>query len=386
MLLGRELEEGSELPFAFEEHMQKQGPALYELRPLVRAFIEEREPILRTREDVRLAIEELRREPAAALFARAHAGPKATEDDALFRTVLLGLLIATAEACGGFDWDDECFERAYAELEESLLGDGRRYVAVAPLVGISIRGQVELAPGLRIRHQVAGELARHWPESRGLLPPGFGSDPDLFCVLELERDLEAGEEPPDSPAEIADAVTAVRLTTSAALSAGPVLFETLDGRPFGIRPVLPIAATQPPGEPSRLDSFRTPIAIEVLQVLTDADGDPALAESLDRWELSLFQNEPYRSEQLRAAGQALLGETWPLRSAVVLGEDDATRARIHEELVALASGSDASSFAVDAVRRMIVAVLRAGDRSELLRSLDRQLLGLEPRQPLRAVV
>jgi hypothetical protein len=121
-------------------------------------------------------------------------------------------------------------------------------------------------------------------------------------------------------------------------------------------------------------------------VLTDADGDPALAESLDRWELSLFQNEPYRSEQLRAAGQALLGETWPLRSAVVLGEDDAARERVHEELVALASGSDASAFALDAVRRMIVAVLRAGDRSELLRSLDRQLLGLETRQHLRAVV
>jgi hypothetical protein len=33
-----------------------------------------------------------------------------------------------------------------------------------------------------------------------------------------------------------------------------------------------------------------------------------------------------------------------------------------------------------------VAALRAGDRSELLRSLDRQLLGLEPRQHLRAVV
>ena len=72
---------------------------------------------------------------------------------------------------------------------------------------------------------------------------------------------------PDAPAEIADAVSAIRLTTSAALAAGPVLFETLDGRPFGVRPVLPIAATQPPGEPSRLDAFRTPIAVEVLGAL-----------------------------------------------------------------------------------------------------------------------
>ena len=106
VVLGRELEEGSDLPFAFEEHVQRGGPALYELRPLVRAYIEQREPMLRAREDARIAVEELRREPAAAIFASAHAGPRATEDEALFRTVMLGLLISTAESCGGFDWDD----------------------------------------------------------------------------------------------------------------------------------------------------------------------------------------------------------------------------------------------------------------------------------------
>ena len=149
VLLGRELEEGAELPFAFEEHVERRGPSLYELRPLVRAFIEEREPVLRARDDARLAVEELRREPAAAIFARAHAGRRASEDEALFRTVLLGLLIGTAEACGGFDWDDEAFDKAYAELEASLFGERRRYVAVAPLVGLSLAKPVELATGLR---------------------------------------------------------------------------------------------------------------------------------------------------------------------------------------------------------------------------------------------
>ena len=384
--LGRELEEGGELPFAFEEHVQRDGPALYELRPLVRAFIEEREAALRLREDSRLAIEELGREPSAALFARAHAGPSASEEDALFRTVLLGLLVATAEACGGFDWDDECFERAYAALEESLLGDRRRYVAIAPLVGISLATASDLAPDIRLRPFVNGELARHWPESRGLLPPAFGREPDRYCVLELERDLEAGEDAPDAPAELADAVSALRLTTAAALAAGPVLFETLDGRPFGIRPVLPIAATEPPGEASRLDAFRTPIAVDVLDALADVDGDSELAEALDRWELSLFQNEPFRSEQLRAAAHALLGDTWPLRSTLVLGGDDRERERLHEELVALQEGAEASLAAADAVRRVIVATLRSGDRHELQRRLDRQLLGLEPREWLRAAV
>ena len=161
--------------------------------------------------------------------------------------------------------------------------------------------QVDLAPGLIVRPFVAGELATHWPESRGLLPRDFGREPDRSFVLELRSELDAGAAPPDAAAEFADAVSALRLATMAAVAAGPVMFETLDGRPFGIQPVLPIAATQPPGEPSRLDAFRTPIAVDVLAALGDADGDPELADALDRWELSLFQSEPFRSEQLRAA-------------------------------------------------------------------------------------
>jgi hypothetical protein len=177
-------------------------------------------------------------------------------------------------------------------------------------------------------------------------------------------------------------VSAIRLTTAAALAAGPVLFETLDGRPFGIRPVLPIAATQPPGESSRLDAFRAPIVVDVLAALGDADGDPALAEALDRWELSLFQNEPFRSEQLRAALSALLGETWPLRCAVLLVEDGGAREELHGHLVALAGGEAATSAAIDATRRAMVAALRARDRVELVHDLDRELLGLPRRQPV----
>jgi len=386
VVLGRELEEGGELPFAFEEHVHRDGPALYELRPLVRSFIEEREALLRSREDARLALEELSREPAASIFAHAHAGPRATEDDALFRTVLLGLLVSTAEACGGFDWDDEAFERSYALLESSLFGERRRYIAIAPLMGLSVAKAIELAPGLSVRPSATGELAAHWPESRGLLPPGFGREPDRYCVVELRRDLDAGQQPPDAPGEIADAVSAIRLTTAAALAAGPVLFETLDGRPFGIRPVLPIAATQPPGESSRLDAFRAPIAVEVRAALSEADGDPELAEALDRWELSLFQNEPFRSEQLRGSLRALLGETWPLRCAVLLEEDGTAREELHGQLVKLADGGAAGPAAVDAARRAIVAALRARDRAELVHELDRELLGLRRAPPLRAAV
>jgi hypothetical protein len=379
VVLGRELEEGAELPFAFEEHVERRGPSLYELRPLVRAFIEAHEPMLRAREDARLAVEELRREPAAAIFARAHAGKRASEDEALFRTILLGLLIATAEACGGFDWDDESFEHAYAQLEASLFGDRRKYVALAPLVGLSLAKPTELAPGLSVRAFESGELATHWPESRGLLPRDFGREPDRMTVVELSQELDAAEEPPDSAGEFADAVSALRLTTAAAVAAGPVLFETLDGRPFGIQPVLPIAATQPLGEPSRLDAFRSATAVDVLAALGDADGDPELSDALDRWELSLFQNEPFRAEQLRAALASLLGETWPLRCSVLLGEDARAREELYGELTSLAAGDPATTAAVDASRRAVVAVLRSRDRHGLVHDLDRELLGLDRR-------
>src|SRR5204862_1223249 len=219
----------------------------------------------------------------------------------LFGSVLLPLLVDTAEICGGFDWDDDAFARAYAELERSIFGERHQYGAVAPVIGLTTGGAtIELGRGLRVRLFAAGELARLWPEANGLLPADFGREPDRLCVLELERVLDVGAtEAPDSPGEFADAITAIRLATSAPVAAGPVLFERLDWRPYGIRPVLPIAATAPPGEPSRLDPFRASVASDVRVRLGAADEDPHLGEALDRWELALFQSEPFRCEQLR---------------------------------------------------------------------------------------
>ena len=380
----RELDEAGEtLPFAFEEHDRRDGPTLYEYRPLVASFVEERADRLRGRDDALIALEELAREPAAAIYARAHAGRDPSADDALFRTILLDLLIRVAEACGGFDWDDESFDRAFGDLERSLFGERRAYAAVAPLVGLSTGLQRVLSEGIRVRPVADGELARHWPEAKGLLPPGFGSEPDRYCVVEYRVGLDAGEDVPDAPAEIADVVSAIRLATAAPLAAGPVLFETLDGRPYGIRPVLPIAATQPPGEPTKLDEFRGSLAAELLIRLGLVDVDTNLAEALDRWELSLFQHEPFRSEQLRAALDASLGTTWPLRASILLETQPEARASLHRDLTLLAGGDPATAPAASAVRRTLVEVLRAGERRELVTRLDGELLGLASERPVR---
>jgi len=351
-----------DLPFAFEEH----APSFYEYRPLVKSFIEGQADRLRSREDVRAALDDLAREPAARVYTD------------LYRSVLVPLLVRTAEGCGGFDWDDVAFDRAYAETESLFFGDGHAYGAVAPLVGIACTAPVELGEGLRVRPAATGELAALWPESAGLLPRDFGREPDRLCVLELERRLDAAaEEAPDAPGELADAVTAIRLATAAPTAAGPVLFERLDWRPYGIRPVLPIAATAPPGEPTRLDPFRAQVAAKLIPALAVVDDDARLGDALDRWELALFQDEPFRGEQLRHALDAALGEgdgTWAagMRAAALLGETATERAELAERFAAATT---------DLVRRLLVAILLHGDRAALVRELDRALLGLQAGRP-----
>jgi hypothetical protein len=383
-LLSQDVEAGAEVPFAFDEHEGGKRP-LYEYRPLVSAYIEARAGRLAAIPDALSALEELRREPAAAIFARAHAGGETSESNALIRTVLLPVVTAAAESCGGFDWSDEAFERAYGELERSLFGKQRAYAAVAPLIGIGAATQVDLGRGIRVRVAAAGEVSAHWPDASRLLPPAFGREPDRVCVLELERPLEAAEvEPPDAPGELADALSALRLATAAPVAVGPVLFERLDWRPYGIRPALPIAATQPPGEPSRLDPFRGKIARDLLERISAADDDPELAEALDRWELSLFASEPFRSEQLREALTALLGGAdglWAatVRTALLLGETARERADQLERLRALGGGEPATPSTANAVRRALVETLLHGDRPALVIALDESLLGLRAR-------
>ena len=139
---GREIEDGADIQFVFEEHSSRDRPTLYEYRPLVRGFVDARGGRLLGLGDTAIALEALSREPAAAIYARAHAGARA--EHALFRTVLLPLVADVAESCGGFDWDDDAFDRAYGALEQSLFGEERAYAAVAPLVGLEAGGIVEL--------------------------------------------------------------------------------------------------------------------------------------------------------------------------------------------------------------------------------------------------
>jgi hypothetical protein len=356
-----EAEQG-EIPFVVDER-----GGLYEYRPLVRDHLEARVHVLSQLPDARIALDELRREPAVAIFARGVADGQ-SRDRTLFGAILLPLLVSTAEACGGFDWEDGAFDRVYGDLEHSLFGAGRTYAAAAPLAGLSVGATIiELARGIRVE-------------------PVDGAEPEQNASLAFERDLPAGELTlPDAPGELADAVTAIRLATGAAVAAGPFVSERLDRHPLQPRPLLGIAATPPGGEPTRLDPWRGKLAADVLARLPGSEQDAELGEALERWELSLFEDEPLRSERLREALAALLGGSdglWAaaMRAAVLTGDttDAADRARV-EGVLRLARGGGADAGTADTVRWIFVESVLAEDRLRLLASLDEALLGLRPR-------
>jgi hypothetical protein len=383
--LGAELEEGAELPVELEEHAAPGRPTLYEYRPLVGAFVEARAERLGRRDDAQGALAVLKDEPAAGLFAQAHAGERVGEDEALRRTILVPLLVDTANACGGFDWDDAAFEQAYARLELSLFGERRVYGAVAPLIGLSAGGTIPLARGLTVRPVAAGELAATWPDANRLVPRDFGREVDRTLVLELETELDATAcRVPDVPIEVARAITALRLATPGAIAAGPVIFERLDWRPYGVRPVPALAAQAPAGEPTRLDPFRARLAVQLLERLAATRVDSDVLEALDRWELSLFHDGPVRADELREALSLLLGcdeGPWAaaMRAAVLLGENAHERAELLTALRALVDGDGPGARAEECVRKALVEALLHDSRPALVAALDDALLGVRPR-------
>jgi len=232
-------------------------------RPLVRGFVEAaRRPPLRTRR------RSLRRRRSAARAGRPDLRPRARgvtpdESRALYRSVLVPLLVRTAEGCGGFDWDDSAFDRAYAELEESLFGEGHAYGAVAPLVGISCGAGIELGGGIRVRAAATGELAAMLARGDGLLRATSAASPTASACSSSSA-AGAGRRRGAGRAGRARR----RRHRAPPRDRGPrrrraCALRTARLAPVRDPPGLPIAATAPPGEPTRLDPFRASVAVQL---------------------------------------------------------------------------------------------------------------------------
>ena len=388
--LYRESQDDAPLPFSFEEHAAPGRPALYEYRPLARGL---RRGARRPARGGSTTRSSRSRSSAASRRRRSSRtrtpAPDTTEESALFRTILLPFLVRHGRALRRLRVGRRRLQpRLRASSSATIFGESHAYGAVAPLVGLSC------AAAGRARPQAA---RRAWPlparspttgrRRTACCPPGFGREPERTCVIELECEFPAGAvEPPDAPGEIADAVTALRLATAAPDR----------GRPRPLRAARLAAVRHPAGAADRRHraAGRADAARRVPRparrrparaARRRATRDAGLGEALDRWELSLFAAEPYRSEQLRESLAALLGGgdgLWAAaaRLSVLVGDDAADRGELFARLRGLTSGGHASTTGRrhDPPRAGRGADGRRPARGSLER-LDDSLLGLKPR-------
>jgi hypothetical protein len=328
----------AELKFAVDQRRFPDGSSFYEYRPLIAETVEAHAEEIARLGDVRSALHELAQEPAAHPFL----------GDSGFERVLLPMLVRVAECCGSFDWSDAAFEQAYDELEDALFAARRSYEAVAPLLGVSTPVRIDLGGGFCV------------------VPDGRAA------VLELKGELTAGEDF-DPAAELADAITALRLATGAAIALGPAFLERIHGRTAGRRPTLAISSTTPAGLPTRLDEFRGRLARDLLERFPRADADEALGEAVDLWELSLVEEPPAAGQLLSSGLTALLGGpdgSWAalVRASLLVAESPHERV----ELFARLRNEPPDS---ELLRRALVQALLHGDRERLIERLDDTLLG-----------
>ena len=210
---------------------------LYEYRPLLRGAVSESRRRPSRRPSGRAA--RARRAEARAGgrgCARGAADGPAAEPDALSRGIVCRCCASTAEACrdrlGG-----RGVQPGLRRARTLALGTGRRYAATAPLLGLSVGGTIELARGIRVERSRRRGAGRERLARVRARAPGGRADP------------------PRRPWAVADAITALRLATGAAVAAGHSSPSGSERHPLEPRPMLGIAATRPGGEPSRLRSM-----------------------------------------------------------------------------------------------------------------------------------
>lgn len=399
-VLQRDVEVGNEVPFVIAERGASGAPRLYDYRPLYGPYAEERLPDLRALPGYRAALEVLQADEGARSYACTHAGEGIPADEALRRFVLWPLLVGVAEREEGWRFAEDSFDRVYGTVERHVVATRHRFEAFAPLTGVLLSSPpAELGSDLVLRRAETAEVSRDWPESDGLLPERFGVEPDRRVAIELQVGLDrsAGEAPPDAPAFIAAAVTALRLVSGGPVSAGALVFERLDGTPRGVRPLPTRAAAPLRGEPVRLDAHMLTVAGSLVARLL-AWPPPALRLALSRWEEQLTHDEPDARAALAPAVVApLLSpdgnelQAAALRAAALCGRTAGERDRVARSLraaAALARGAaigahDAGRLAADldvVVRTVLMAaILDERGGSELADELDGVLLGARPR-------
>jgi hypothetical protein len=359
-LLARDVDAGQEVELAVEGRpVPGGGPSLYAYRPLYTAYIDTRRAPILELPDVQRAIVALVADPGALAYARREAGDAVSEAEAVRQAILWPLLVGVAERQDAFDFSDTAFDAVYGPVERHVVHDARRLEAFAPLTGLVVgHPPVELAPGIVLVRAGRDEVSRRWPETLGLLPDRFASEPDRRLGLEIVVD-EGG----DAVTPVTAAVAALRLAGACAVAAGPLLFSRLDLEPRAVQALPGGVATPLEGPSVRLDALGLEQAARLCARLLDTDADAPAAAALERWAVSpgLDALEPLFGRDRRLAA---------LRAAALVGTTADERVRI-------------AADPAPSVRAVLAAAVlddRSGDG--LAELLDDVLLGARPRPRL----
>jgi hypothetical protein len=399
--LAADVASGTEVPFALDTRGRYGGPALYEYRPLYRAYVEARMDRLVRLPDYDTAVGSLADDPAVLGVAHDHAPEADTDEIALRSAVLVPLVVGVAEGAGGFDFDDRVFDGIFDRMLSDVAHTRRSFTGFAPVVGVrAVDGVHDLGQDIHARRISPTELAEAWPECQGLLPERFGMARDRLLALELDVALPRVDdvELPDTARRFARAILALRIVFGGPITVGPVLFERVDWLPRAVR-ALPASVTQTlPGDPTRLDPQRLYLVRALADRMAEAEvhGGP-VAVALGRWAAaSGAAVSAERAAGLAASVEPLLGadgaghHAVAMRAAALVGANAADREDIAIAMrTALglarpdAPLTDTEALAVtvgDVARSVLAAALDHGaDASQLGAMLDAVLLGSRPR-------
>ncbi len=393
---------GDEVPFALDARQGLGGPALYEYRPLFRAFCDARLAKLERLPDFAAASAALAGDPAVVGVARDHAPDAAADGDAVRDAILVPLVVGVAEGCGGFEYDDHVFAAIFDRMLADVAQTRRSFTAFTPVIGLRATDSLhDLGEGVTARRIQPTELAETWPECQGLLPERYTLARDRMLGLELDVATARGEavEPPDAARRFVRAVLALRLVLGGPIAAGPCLFERVDWSPRAVR-ALPASVTQvrEGAEPVRLEAGRLGLVRAMAQRIGDAEvRGGALAVALARWASASAATVPAeRATGLLHAVEPLLAfdgaGPWAvaMRAAALVGSTGSEREELARSIAAigrlarpdapLADVPRLAALADDVVRSTLVAALDQGeDALRLPEVLDAVLLGARPR-------
>lgn len=225
------------------------GPSLYCYRPRTAEFITEHSIGVAQLPTYAAALAALRTADGIDRYLRFRAINPGGTDSRLLAQLALNTVLATVFAeSAEFEFQEERFDREYAELERTLY-DGRALATVlAPVHGLEIESsEVTLGDGLSLaRGDVACEIppGAEW-SAAGERPP------ELFAVLAVDLRGERADAEGEARLRFRRLLSALRLYESGRFGIGPIGFARSDDGPW--RP-FPVGSEVPTAEPVLLES------------------------------------------------------------------------------------------------------------------------------------